>query len=40
MVCIIREKIMAKMTYEEKIYSADLTEKDKKILRIYRTKVV
>ena len=31
---------MAKITYEEKIYYDDLTEKDKKILRIYRTKVV
>ena len=31
---------MAKITYEEKIYSDDLTEKDKKILRIYRTKGV
>lgn len=31
---------MAKITYEEKIYSDDLTEKDKKILRIYRTTMV
>ena len=31
---------MAKITYEEKIYSAALTEKDKKILRIYRGTMV
>lgn len=31
---------MAKITYEEKIYSDDLTEKDKKILRIYRGTMV